>query len=204
MINQEQNNILPPEVLKEPAKKEEEKIIFDKNKLLEIKQISLWLDVYDDIFSDFDPRPYSQRAISDDFLFEVKKFLREKRSGQVEIKFLIPEKERNLETEIQIKKRLKEYFRKHFGLREQKLKESKNKITSLIISGLLMLLSSTSISYYSPRLFVLYLLITLFELGGWLSIWFGLEEFIYNIREKRQEMEFYKKMTKAEIKFFVY
>lgn len=204
MINQEQNNILPPEVLKEPTKKEEEKIIFDKNKLLEIKQISLWLDVYDDIFSDFDPRPYSQRAISDDFLFEVKKFLREKRSGQVEIKFLIPEKERNLETEIQIKKRLKEYFRKHFGLREQKLKESKNKITSLIISGLLMLLSSASISYYSPRLFVLYLLITLFELGGWLSIWFGLEEFIYNIREKRQEMEFYKKMTKAEIKFFVY
>jgi len=204
MINQEQNNILPQEVLKEPAKKEEEKIIFDKNKFLEIKQISLWLDVYDDIFSDFDPRPFSQRAVSDDFLIEVKKFLREKRSGQIEIKFLIPEKERNLETETQIKKRLKEYFKKHFILRENRLRESKNKITLLIISGLLMLLSSAAISYYSPRLFILYLLITLFDLGGWLSVWFGMEEFIYFAREKRQEAEFYGKMVKAEIKFFAY
>ena len=35
--------------------------------------ISLWIDSYDDIFSDFDPRPFSARNISDDFLYEVKK-----------------------------------------------------------------------------------------------------------------------------------
>lgn len=35
--------------------------------------ISLWIDSYDDIFSDFDPRHFSLRNISDDFLYEVKK-----------------------------------------------------------------------------------------------------------------------------------
>ena len=30
--------------------------------------ISLVLDSYDDLFSDFDPRDYSQKALSDDFL----------------------------------------------------------------------------------------------------------------------------------------
>ena len=45
--------------------------------LLEKTQISLWLDDYADIFSDFDPRPFSQRALSDDFLNEAKKVVRE-------------------------------------------------------------------------------------------------------------------------------
>ena len=35
--------------------------------------ISIVLDSYDDLFSDFDPRPYRIRALSDDFLLECKK-----------------------------------------------------------------------------------------------------------------------------------
>ena len=35
----------------------------EKQKLLEISEISLLLDSYDDIFSDFDQRPYAQRAL---------------------------------------------------------------------------------------------------------------------------------------------
>ena len=33
--------------------------------------VSLWLDTYEDIFSDFDPRPYGQRALSEDFVAEA-------------------------------------------------------------------------------------------------------------------------------------
>jgi len=35
-----------------------------KKKLLQLSEISLIIDTYDDIFSDFDPRPYSQRALA--------------------------------------------------------------------------------------------------------------------------------------------
>ena len=40
--------------------------------------ISLILESYTDIFSDFDPRPYDQRTLSDDFLLECKKAVRRK------------------------------------------------------------------------------------------------------------------------------
>ena len=34
--------------------------------------ISLWLDDYDDLFSDFDSRNYLKRRVSEDFLEELK------------------------------------------------------------------------------------------------------------------------------------
>ena len=40
----------------------------DIKDIIDKAQVSLVLDTYDDIFSDFDPRPYDQRALSGDFL----------------------------------------------------------------------------------------------------------------------------------------
>ena len=45
--------------------------------LTETKDIKIWIDEYDGIFSDFDPRPYSERNMSDDFLNECNKLFRE-------------------------------------------------------------------------------------------------------------------------------
>jgi hypothetical protein len=47
-------------------------------------EIKLMLDTYDDIFSDFDPRPFSQRTLSEDFLEEARKASREKEMGNIE------------------------------------------------------------------------------------------------------------------------
>ena len=41
-----------------------ESSLVEKQDLLSKGEISILLDTYDDIFSDFDPRPYSQRALS--------------------------------------------------------------------------------------------------------------------------------------------
>lgn len=57
----------------EEKKDEAQQKIEETEKILEMSEISIWLDNYDDIFSDFDPRPYSQRSLSDDFLAEAKK-----------------------------------------------------------------------------------------------------------------------------------
>lgn len=54
--------------------------------------ISLILDSYDDIFSDFDPRPFSEKALSDDFLVECKRAARDKDRSVVELKLLVPTK----------------------------------------------------------------------------------------------------------------
>jgi len=75
--------------------------------------ISLWIDDYDDIFSDFDPRPFSQRALSEDFLAEAKRAVRDRREDVPELRFLVPAPVRNLAGEATIRKRLREHFRRH-------------------------------------------------------------------------------------------
>ena len=81
--------------------------------------ISLILDSYDDIFSDFDPRPFAHRALSDDFLLEAKRAARDKQ-GSLELRFLIPKNERKLDAETIIKGRLREHFKSEEATLEAK------------------------------------------------------------------------------------
>src|SRR3990172_5046468 len=76
-----------------------------------LRAISLWLDNYDDVFSDFDPRPFSDRAISVDFLVEAKKMFRENSKGTFELRFLVPSAVRNSGEEAIVSSRLKRYFK---------------------------------------------------------------------------------------------
>ena len=86
----------------------EAKAFVEKQQLLKMSEISLIIDTYDDIFSDFDPRPFDQRTISDDFLFEIKRASKEKPSGVIELKFMMPEKLRKPEQEVLIRKGIRE------------------------------------------------------------------------------------------------
>ncbi len=173
-------------------------------KLLSVSEISLWLDTYDDIFSDFDPRPYSQRALSDDFLAEAKKASRERKDEALELNFLIPEKERKASIEEVIKKRLKEHFRKHIQqLRDEVRKKRINGLLFLLMGAVVSLLASF-ILHNGGEGFIFSLLIVLLEPFGWFSIWHGLD-LIFNFgQDEKQNIEFYEKMAKAEIKFNTY
>src|SRR3989344_8852474 len=85
--------------------------------------IGLKLDSYIDIFSSFDPRPYSYRSLSIDFINELKRAVKEKTSEEMQVILLVPEDKRDSGAENVIKKRLREYFRKHTeSVKEEKLK----------------------------------------------------------------------------------
>jgi len=74
--------------------------------------ISLILDSYNDLFSDFDPRNYSERTLSDDFLLECKRAARDRDPKMnFELRLLIPKTRRNANDELIIKHRLKSHFR---------------------------------------------------------------------------------------------
>jgi hypothetical protein len=75
-----------------------------------LREITIQLDVYDDIFSDFDPRPYQERELSEDFLKEIQRRYLEDNRGRFEIHFTIPSSERDTKEEALIKKRLREHF----------------------------------------------------------------------------------------------
>src|ERR1700677_5264902 len=61
--------------------------------------MNLGLDEYDDIFSDFDARPYSARMLSEDFLHELKRASLGQEEDGVVLNLLLPQARRNAATD---------------------------------------------------------------------------------------------------------
>ena len=174
-----------------------------KQELLAESEISLQLDTYDDIFSDFDPRHYSQRALSDDFLLEAKKAALDK-EGNLELRFLIPKQQRKIEHEITIKRRLREHFKKH-GLQMQKeIKKIRKQGIVMTFAGIVMILVATYLLSLKSDDLLIHFLIVILEPGGWFTAWTGLDEIYYTARQKKPDLTFYQKMMNAEIHFISY
>jgi len=180
-------------------KGDEEKEI-DSVKLRE-GNISLILDSYHDIFSDFDPRPYSVKALSDDFLLECRKAAVVKKN-KIELRFLVPKNKRNYHDEIKIKKRLKEYFYHHFKEQELEIKKIKMGGFFWFIAGaIIMGLISFLLSYQK---FLFKVLVIMAEPAGWFFFWEGLSKFFIDSKKILPEYDFYKKMSNSEIYFLDY
>lgn len=173
-------------------------------KLLEKAHVSLLLDSYDAIFSDFDPRPYAERALSDDFLVEVKRAVREANTGALEMRFLIPKHLKNTHEEVVIKERLHHYFLKQVHFAEKNGQGIMKKGIGMAVIGFVLLFVSTYLSHQlAPSLFVDFLKV-LMEPAGWFTIWYGFDRIFYDAKSLRPELAFYQKMSKAEVHFDVY
>lgn len=180
---------------------QEEEIL--KQHLLAKAEISILLDDYDDIFSDFDPRPFAQRALSDDFLLESKRATLDK-EGSLELSFLIPKIKRNTEHELLIKRRLREHFKKHSLLIEDEINDIKRRGILMAVAGVMMIFIATYLLSLNTESLLIHFLVVLLEPGGWFTAWTGLDEIYYTSKQKRPDFDFYKKMTQAEIVFHPY
>ncbi len=176
----------------------------EKQKLLRLSELSVWIDVYDDIFSDFDPRPYSDRALSDDFLNEIRKISRETRSGSVELNILIPQALRNNRLESIIRKRLHTYFEIGNRSVRQEMDQFKKNARLLVAFGVAALFGAAYISYLNFPSFWPHLVIVLMEPAGWFSVWNGSDQLMKSDKLFKPDRDFYRKLTSAEIKFLPY
>ena len=183
---------------KTPTQIEEE-----RKQLLAKGEISLWIDNYDDIFSDFDPRSYSQRALSDDFLIEAKKAVREAK-GVLILRFLVPTSVRNNQQESMIRRRLREHFRKHHDNAEREMRGLVRNGILLALGGFALMLAAAFIAHAQRESFLSIFLTVLFEPAGWFMVWYGMDKIFYTAKEKRTELDFYQKMSKVDIDFDSY
>jgi|SRR3989338_4694270 len=168
-------------------------------------EISLWLDTYDDIFSDFDPRPYSERALSDDFLAEAKRATRDKPTGAIELKLLLPEAQRNINQENIIKHRLKEHFQKHNREFKRKRKELALQGIAFVLLGVaLMFIASLILFKTGEDSLGRSFLIVLFEPAGWFLFWEGLNLVIFESKKIQPDYLFYDKMSRSQTQFNTY
>ena len=164
------------------------------------RQISIWLDDYEDIFSDFDPRPYADRALSDDFIAEVKKVSREDDFNIGQMNLLIPEKGRKSDAENIVVKRLHAFFRKNYLFLVKRARINRIKGVGMFTGGVLMMLLASYISsldhtYYTNLLRVL------FEPAGWFFVWTGMDMLFFQSRSMKNELNFYTKMAKTKVNF---
>ena len=164
------------------------------------KEIMFNLRHYDDLFSDFDNKPYHQRAISDDFIQELKREFSEGHSKDVTVRMIVLEKHRNQRFEIIVKRRIEEFFKKHF----HKLNKDRKKqiITSigLIITGMILLLFKyfliNKLNISSQNVFCI-----MIEPISWFLFWEGSYILFFETKTNKIEFEMYKKMSKAKIVF---
>ncbi len=171
---------------------------------MEKAEISIILDTYDDIFSDFDPRPYNERALSEDFILETKRAARDKDSG-IGLHLLIPQAVRSEKSEALIRVRLREYFRKSHRKLVTELSARNRGAAELIVAGAVigaidaLLLSSGSFSTIIKDSVEIIL-----TPASWYTIWTGFDNLLMKPKDIVADLEFYKKMMGAQVAFTPY
>jgi hypothetical protein len=165
--------------------------------------VSLWLDTYEDIFSDFDPHPYGQRALSEDFLAEAKRAVRDRRDDVPELRLLIPAHVRNLESEAPIWKRLRDHFRRHADRLARERRRGIWVSLGIAAAGFA-IMTASALLRRQPETVTRTVLHVLMEPAGWFAVWFGLDQLFYGTRELAREHAFYGKMARADVVFTPY
>lgn len=175
-----------------------------QKELLRLSELSLQIDTYDDIFSDFDPRPFSQRAVSDDFLQEARRASRDKASGSFLLQFMMPKERRSIAEEQLIKRRLKEHFKKHYLEMVREVAGVRREGSMLIATGVIVALIGGYVGLLAEQSFFAHVGLIILEPASWFCIWTGFDRIIFNWRDNKHNLDFYEKMSNADVVFESY
>jgi hypothetical protein len=164
--------------------------------------IYLWLDSYNDIFSDFDSRPYNKRATSSDFLEEAKRASMDK-EDKINLQLFLPAEKRDVHNEKVIKDRLHEHFRRHHHMLQEEAKNIKKKGFYFVLAGIALMFMATLILFkYTDTQLITSFLVVFLEPAGWFLFWEGLNLILFESKRKHKDLMFYKKMSNSTIQFF--
>lgn len=162
----------------------------------ESSEISLRLKKYDDIFSDFDMRPYSRRALSVDFMDEIRRAASDKDEGDIELILNVPEKDRDEGRELVVKERLAAHFKRHYYLLEGEKRHVMRLGLSMVVMGIISMIAATFIIFEDPTesMFLSFLVVFL-EPAAWFLLWEGMDQIVFNSKNINPDLEFFRKMS---------
>jgi hypothetical protein len=163
--------------------------------------LSLWLDYYDDIYSDFDSRHYMKRRISEDFIYELRNALKYKKERVNDLILLLPNEKRNEISEKMIVGSLGDFFSFQSEASSDKCRR---KLRSGIVFGIMgviiMILNAFAVFKGSNTLPLIALRVVL-EPAGWFLLWASFDFLFYNWQELKKEREFFKELAEMNIHF---
>ncbi len=164
-------------------------------------EMLVWLDTYDDIFSDFDPRPYAQRELSDDFLKELGRRYMENTKGGLEVHFHIPAQAREARLEGIIRKRLREHFAHELHELRAQIKERKGQGLRYLAIGFGLLLVDVLINYVQIDALTVKIASILITPAGWFALWTGMERVVQVPYKLEHLRSFYERFSKCNYSF---
>ena len=167
-------------------------------------EINILLNSYNDIFSHFDPSPYTERILSDDFIMTVKNVSKNKTGINVILRLNLPVDARDEQKEKKIATRLHNYFGNVYQQLRSEIRKKNNKGLLITFIGVIIMTIASYISFIKPEKYSVHLLLVLFEPAGWFLVWVGLDYLVYASKETKKELVFYTKMKTAEIIFFTH
>lgn len=169
----------------------------------ESREVNFKIERYDDIFSDFDNRPFFRRSLSVDFLEELQRAVYDKDDEGIEVVLNVPAAARNEANELKIKRRLKEHFLKHYRLLAIQKKSVKRRGLIMVAMGMVAMGIAASVIFNGAEadLFRSFLVVFL-EPAAWFLLWEGMDLIIFGSKDIDANLRFYKKMSHAHVKIY--
>ncbi|MEW6089195.1 MAG: hypothetical protein AB1498_12920 [bacterium] len=174
-----------------------------EQRLRDINEVSIAIDTWDDVFSDFDPRPLNERELSEDFISELKKRYRETQTGNIIISIYEPVSLKDSNAEKMVVHRIKRFFKHQYlqGLKDiGRIRMRGGIFVFLGISSLTILTLVTHYNILLTKLANEILGIALMPLG-WFGIWEGFSKLVDTSPKVFQDNELFDKLSKAEFRF---
>jgi hypothetical protein len=162
--------------------------------------INIWIDKYNDVFSGFDTRPLVKRKLSNDFITEIGKMVREDPSPKVELNFNILDDQQDPEVETIIINHLRTHFANKKKAEQEAIKKTFRKGYLLTALGFVLILGLAYISSIAKGAFFLNSLPLLTEPLAWFTTWTGLDH-IFKHYGSDANVDVNSKMLDAKISF---
>ena len=163
--------------------------------------VDFWLDGYNDIFSDFDPSPYSKRTISEDFISEVNRRFPELKEN-FEIRISVPGQLRSAKSESVVKRRLKEQFSRMEKRAEEKINKSRRRGAIYFAGGFTVLSVLLLLEGSAEELLPVKMLGLVLAPLGWFGVWEGTRNIIEGPEEQIKKRKLYRALSEAKYEFF--
>ncbi|MFC1709955.1 hypothetical protein ACFL2J_07875 [Candidatus Omnitrophota bacterium] len=168
----------------------------------DLKEIDIVIDTWDDIFSDFDPSPFNERTLSEDFIVELKKRYRETRKGNFAVTIYAPIFLKDAKSEAIVIQRLKRHFLYRSLQSQKKIASIRIKGIIYVLLGICFLTFLTLAAYFKmfSDLAIEILGIVVMPLG-WFGIWEGFSKVVDTTPKFIQDEILFNKLSKAQYRF---
>lgn len=167
-----------------------------------LSEIGIVIDTWDDIFSDFDPRPLGERTLSGDFIDELRKRHKETGTGDFIIIIYAPLALKSEESEKMVTNRLKKHFRHKLLQKRKTLSLIRMRGLIFVTVGICSLSFLTLVTYFKflSDLAIQIAGIILMPLG-WFGIWEGFSKLIDTSPIVIQDEKLFQKLSKSVYRF---